>query len=352
MIFATVAANALHIFASSLYEASLVFTDISSVYFTVYNGYSVLSFVVYYIVHIGVLALGYFLFGRPFAKTAKVFDRTVSRSTIGLFVFFAFFMVGLSGSSVFRPTFTNSNLQVEFVFDIVMIVFSAFVLFVQRFSLFWIKSAQQKEAEERFHEDYRAHSVRQQKGMELLNRKAQDMQQMIRTMLEEKNVDTGFMDEVQDALSTYNTYIDTGNKTLDKVLSRKAFACKMNGISLTAMIEGEVLDFMSETDINAFFGNAIDNATEYLTGVDEEDDRFIRISSYRNVNMYSVRIENYCNTKVNFSPITGLPLTTNIEKNFHGFGTQSMKKVAEKHGGTVHFRKEGDLFVVSALFVM
>ena len=353
MLFGAVAGSAAHIVGSNLYNIVVELIGKWSIYFSMFNGYSALSFVIYYGIHLGILVLGFFLFGRAFARMAKTFDRAISRSVIGLFVFFAYVMVGISGCQAFNPVFSGAKDSTEwYVFGGLMIVFGVFVLFVQRVSLYWIKVTQQRVAEERFHEDYHAHSVRQQRSMELMHRRAQDMQKQIRSMLKEKNMDSEFMDEVQDAIASQSAHIDTGNKALDKVLSQKAFACNMNDIQMTAMIEGEALDFMSATDINAFFGNAVDNATEYLTAGVEEEDRFIRISSYRNVNIYSVRIENFCNTKINFSPITGLPLTTNIEKNFHGFGTQSMKKVAEKYGGTVDFRREGDLFVVSALFVM
>ena len=116
------------------------------------------------------------------------------------------------------------------------------------------------------------------------------------------------------------------------------------------MLDGEALSFMSVQEINSFFGNAIDNAVEYLSFVDEEK-RFIRISSFQNGSILTIRIENYCDTPLNFDK-NGLPQTTKQDNGYHGFGTKSIQKIAQKYGGDASFMRQDDLFVVTAIFMI
>ena len=106
------------------------------------------------------------------------------------------------------------------------------------------------------------------------------------------------------------------------------------------------LSYLSNGHVNVFFGNALDNAAEYLSTVDEEK-RFIRISSTRNNSLLLVRIENYCETDVQFGK-DGLPRSSKSGSN--SYGTHSIRAVAEKYGGNASFSLEGNLFVVTALF--
>ena len=126
--------------------------------------------------------------------------------------------------------------------------------------------------------------------------------------------------------------------------------CEAKKIQLTVMLDGEALSFMSVQEINSFFGNAIDNAVEYLLTVDE-DKRIIRISSHQNGSMLTIRVENYCENDLKFGK-NGLPLTTKGDNGYHGFGTKSIKTIAQKYGGDASFERTDDLFVVTALFML
>ena len=144
--------------------------------------------------------------------------------------------------------------------------------------------------------------------------------------------------------------MQTGNDTLDTLLTQKSLVCEANKIQLTVMLDGGALSFMSVQEINSFFGNAIDNAVEYLSAVDE-DKRFIRISSSRSGSIFTIRIENYCETDVRFRK-NGLPETTKEDNGYHGFGTKSIKNIAVKYGGDASFTREDDLFIVTAIFML
>ena len=116
------------------------------------------------------------------------------------------------------------------------------------------------------------------------------------------------------------------------------------------MLDGSALSFMSAQEINSFFGNAIDNAIEYLLTVDE-DKRFIRISSAQNGSIFTIRVENYCETALKFRT-NGLPETTKDDNGYHGFGTKSIKTIAQNHGGDASFERQDDMFIVTAIFML
>lgn len=124
--------------------------------------------------------------------------------------------------------------------------------------------------------------------------------------------------------------------------------CDSEAIDLSCMIDGAAISFMTQEDINSFFGNAIDNAMEYLIKEPEEN-RFIRVLSSAHGNYVAVTIENYCTENINCTS-DGLPVTSKDDKKYHGFGVKSINMIAEKYGGKAYFNKEGNLFTVSAVF--
>lgn len=349
ILFAAICGSVAHVIGRSLYEIIYTLTGLPSIFFAMFGGYSGLSFFFYYAIHLVVIGLAYFFFGKPFARTNKAFNRTMSKSILISFVVVAFVLVGMQGTNVYKSVFSGTDLPtVPLVFDGLMSVFSIFVLLVSRFMLYWMQSAQEKEAEENKYIAYREQTELLRKNMELINIKCHDMKHQLRALLEGQNLDESFVKEAQEAISIYDANISTGNEALDVILTEKSLSCTVNKINFNVMIEGEVLSFLTVAEINSFFGNAIDNAIEYLLTV-PEDKRNLRLFSRRNGNLFMIRIENYCESDVAFDK-EGMPLSTKVDNGYHGFGTRSIRTVVETHGGTLRIKKEEDIFSVSALF--
>ena len=146
----------------------------------------------------------------------------------------------------------------------------------------------------------------------------------------------------------YDSVLKTGNDALDVVLAEKSFICNKQQISLTGIIDGEKLCFIEESDIYALFGNAIDNAIEYLIKIENHSDRFIRIQSKETNGLFIIRIENYLKEPVELKD--GLPVTTKEDKNLHGFGMKSMKMIVESYGGELFINQENNLFSINMTF--
>lgn len=62
----------------------------------------------------------------------------------------------------------------------------------------------------------------------------------------------------------------------------------------------------------------------------------------------SVNIHNYFANEVSF--VDGLPVTTKRDRNFHGFGMRSVRRICDKYDGDLVIRTEGGVFNVNILF--
>ena len=148
--------------------------------------------------------------------------------------------------------------------------------------------------------------------------------------------------QISETIGIIGLLFDTGNKALDTVLQEKGFRCAKENITLTCMVDGNNLGFVSESDIYSLFGNAIDNAIAAVSALPEEK-RFISITETKKGNLLDIRIENCCDAKIDFED--GLP-KTNRDIRYHGFGVKSMKMIAEKYGGRLSVGINEGLFRV------
>ena len=351
LLFAAIMGYAGNSLGANVYEMLIEVTHSTSIFFSGYRGYDAMSFVLFFVVHFVLFFILLFTCAKAFAETTKSIDKNIGKSIVGLFGIFTFIMAGVQGSNVFNAAYNGATLEaVSFTFHGIMAVLYILIILSLRFILVWARTTQEKEAEKAFFDSYKEKTEIQEKNMELINLKCHDMKHQLRTLLEGQNLDQEFIEETQKTISIFDAQVKTGNDTLDALLTQKSLVCDANKIQLTVMLDGSALSFMSVQDINSFFGNAIDNAVEYLLTVDEEK-RFIRISSSQNGSVFSIRVENYCEKELRFRK-NGLPETTKRDDGYHGFGTKSIRTVAQKYGGDASFAREDDLFIVTAMFML
>lgn len=151
--------------------------------------------------------------------------------------------------------------------------------------------------------------------------------------------------EMEDAVLIYDAIAKTGCKPLDVVLTSKYFICEQEGIVLTYMVDGETLAFMRAGDIYSLFGNALDNAIRAEMQVADRKKRFIGVNASRRGAFFYIQVENYCEEPLVFK--NGLPATTKADRENHGFGVISMKRIAERYGGTMEVDCEDRIFRLS-----
>ena len=76
----------------------------------------------------------------------------------------------------------------------------------------------------------------------------------------------------------------------------------------------------------------------------EEEKRCISILIHEKVNLIFIQIENPYSEALHFKH--GLPQTCKDDKDYHGFGMESIRTMAEKYGGFQTLETGQDIFVL------
>ena len=188
-----------------------------------------------------------------------------------------------------------------------------------------------------------------QESIDVINQKYHDLKHQIAALCFELNDEEkyGYLTQMEDEIRQYEAENKTGNKTLDTLLTAKSLKCQDLGISLTCVADGAELDFMKPTDLSVLFGNALDNAIENVSLIDDPEKRLIHISVSPKKNFVLIQINNYCENQIKIK--NGYPVTTKADKSNHGFGLKSIRYTVEKYHGTVTFSINKNWFELKIL---
>ena len=122
------------------------------------------------------------------------------------------------------------------------------------------------------------------------------------------------------------------NSILNIIVSETARECAESGIEFQCDIRGKSVDFISDTDISALFGNLLSNAYEAAKNADEKFIELdIKIKPEQKLTV--VKISNSCKEP----PVRdekGLFISRKDGKENHGLGQKSIRRIIEKYGGT------------------
>ena len=122
----------------------------------------------------------------------------------------------------------------------------------------------------------------------------------------------------------------SGNSLVDVIINRYSALCKEAGLQFEVEAICSRLEFMSDSDIIALLDNLFENAAEAAISSQEKK---IRFSIYtRNSSFVVVSVVNSCNTGPDSSGIKLISRKKN--SSLHGYGTKSIKRVAQKHNGS------------------
>ena len=116
------------------------------------------------------------------------------------------------------------------------------------------------------------------------------------------------------------------------------------GVRHLGVTQGGALDWVSMSWANWLLGNALDNAIECLTQVNDASKRVITLDISRCRDMAVIRVQNY--TPAPPTLRDGAIVTTKQDTGEHGYGIKSIKSIAELYGGTA------DCFVVDSIFYL
>lgn len=187
-------------------------------------------------------------------------------------------------------------------------------------------------------------------SIEIINIKCHDLKYRIKKIssIENEQEQQEYIDEIRNAITIYDNLYQTGNRALDLVLTEKSLICEEKRIKSSCMADGELLNFMTSTDVYALFGNLLDNAIESLVLEDNPEKRILSIQVCRRNDGCHIHIENYCEKELTF--VDGLPVTTKGNKSYHGFGVRSIKYIVDKYHGDILMQKVDHKFQTDIMF--
>lgn len=187
-------------------------------------------------------------------------------------------------------------------------------------------------------------------SVSIINRKCHDIKYQMKALSEIHNSDKRqeYIDGLKKAISIYDSVYHTGNEALNLLLREKTLLCEEYSIQFSCMADGKALLFIETDDLYVLLGNALDNAIESVLKEEDIQKRVISMNIGERQGMKSIHIENYCKEAVEFQ--NGLPVTTKKDKDYHGFGVQSIQFIAEKYHGSVVMQYISDTFYLDVFF--
>lgn len=120
-----------------------------------------------------------------------------------------------------------------------------------------------------------------------------------------------------------------------------------------AVVDGAVLDDLAREvriyDSSVKTGNdALDNAIEAAGELADPARRAVTLVVRRAMGCASIHVENFYDGQRRFGA-DGMPLTTKADEANHGFGTRSMRQIAERYGGSFAATADGGAFRLDIL---
>ena len=184
--------------------------------------------------------------------------------------------------------------------------------------------------------------------IEAINIRCHDIKHQIRAMNAGQAAGDDFMANLDELVSIYDTGIDTSNKALDVILTEKSLLARAKDIQLTCPVDGRLLSFMAEQDIYSLFGNALDNAIEACEKIDDPARRLIDVSTREAGHMVCIQFRNCYDGEAPIEADGGFA-TSKTDGGLHGYGTKSLRLIAERYGGSCSYDPSGGIFRVSVL---
>lgn len=228
------------------------------------------------------------------------------------------------------------------------ILVCAFVLFAQYKVLYGSRLLTEREVQSRLAEERERQYQISRQNIEAVNIRCHDLKHQIhRLAAGQPHVDGSTLAEIADEIGVYDSIVETGNPALDTILTEKSLLCRNDQITLAVIADGKALAFLETSEIYSLFGNALDNAIEAVRPLEDRERRVISLNVFRRNDFVVIAMENYFEGERTLAD--GLPQTTKADKASHGFGTRSIRRIAEKHGGTVTISAKDGVFKLSVL---
>lgn len=136
----------------------------------------------------------------------------------------------------------------------------------------------------------------------------------------------------------------TGNATLDAVLSQKEQLCREKGLTFESYADLRKGDFLEPMEVCTLFANCLDNAIEAAERV-EGGRRAVVVSCAAIGGCIVAKFTNPCEKPPLWQ--NGRPVTQKKDAEKHGYGLRSVSGIVERRGGALRLNCENGLFTAT-----
>lgn len=141
----------------------------------------------------------------------------------------------------------------------------------------------------------------------------------------------------------------SGNPVVDAILTESRKRAEEKGIHFISAFHYPGGTVVNAFDISVILNNAINNAIEGCEGVRHPH---IHLASYREKNVYMIECRNRFTGEIFLDEESGLPVTSKKDRERHGYGIISIRKVAQKYHGDADICLENGTFILSVMLML
>lgn len=156
-----------------------------------------------------------------------------------------------------------------------------------------------------------------------------------------------FIETLQTEIQDYELIFNTGNRTLDIILSERMQEAKERKTRLHVHADGQGWDAIRDIDITTIIGNALDNAFESTEKNEDVEKRLVDVRIGKMNHMLIARFENrFTHPLVRRSSRL---ISTKRNPQGHGYGLQSIEMAVKKYGGEMDIKTDNGLFTLTLI---
>lgn len=292
------------------------------------------NWTVYVLVRLAVYLLLYYFFGRKAPETQPRSGRaaTVALAT-GCLIF-------LTVPDCVSNEYKNLSYPLYLTNKLYLLALSAFIMAICTSIEFHSRyEADRKIMDQVLHEERKQYQ-RMKENMDVINMRCHDLRHHLDDFsgkLTDREVES-----LRGAMDFYDSNIKTGCEVLDVVLHSTQLTAREDGIEITCLADGSCLNFIRTRHLYSLFSNALGNAIEAVKKLSDPAMRVIGISVERRAGNAVIEVTNYYD-----GATVQEDKTTKKDKHRHGFGTMSMRYIAESYGGKVQVHTGDGLYMLT-----
>lgn len=169
------------------------------------------------------------------------------------------------------------------------------------------------------------------------------IQKMINNLDDNSNINNYINELFGDDIS----YISTDNNAINYIINEKIKNSQKYNIDFKCIIQGNLKESISTTDLTIVIGNLLDNAIEASL---KTNDRHIQIKIIKDDYKLVISVSNTYNGTI--LEKKGNIISTKKDKNKHGYGISNIKLICNKYHGSSYIEYSSNMFYHTCVFLL